>query len=82
MKVMVDDGSYYFYLSLQCSLATMITQPTPNTGHVGYKSLHVVHCMTHSMSYSVAIEHHCDSDVVEMMHPRESKLRWSMRALG
>ena len=47
----------------------MITQPTPNTGlqedDVGYKSLHVVHCMTHSMSYSVAIEHHRDSDVVE-----------------
>ena len=29
MKVMVDDGSYYFYLLF--SSATMITQPTPNT---------------------------------------------------
>ena len=75
--MMVDDGSYYYYLLLPFSLATVIKQTTPNTwlqDDVGYKSLHVVHCMTHSLSYAVAIECHCDSNVVEMMHPRESKL--------
>ena len=68
MKVMVDDGSYYLYLLLQFSSATMITQPLPNTrlqDDVGYKSLHVVYCMTYRMSFSVAIEHHCDSDVAQ-----------------
>ena len=35
---------------------------------------HVVYYMTYRMSYSVAIEHHCDSDIVETMQPRESKL--------
>ena len=76
MKVMVDDGSYYYYLLLPFSLPTMITQLAPNTrlqDDVGYKSLHV-HCMTHSLSYAVAIDCHCDSNVVEMMQPRESKL--------
>ena len=46
MKGMVYDGSYYFYLFLQFSLATMIKQPTLNTrlrDHVEYKSWHVVH---------------------------------------
>ena len=41
----VDDGS--LFLVLKFSLATIIAQPTPNTrlqDHVGYKSLHVVHC--------------------------------------
>ena len=83
MKGMVDDESHYLYLVLQFSSATMITQLTPNTrlqDDVGYKSLHVMHCMTHSMSYSVAIEHHCASDVVETMQPRDSKLRWSIWA--
>ena len=54
LKVMVDDESDYFQLLLQCSLATMIMQHTPNTrlqDDVGHTSLHVVHCMTHSMSY-------------------------------
>ena len=38
------------YLFLQFSLATMITWPTPNTrlqDYVGYKSLHVVHCIVY-----------------------------------
>ena len=34
------------------------------------------------MSYSMAIEHHRDSDVGETTQPRESKLRWSMWAKG
>ena len=70
MKGMVFD------LLLRFFLATMITQPTPNTRiqkDVGYKSLSVVHCLTHRMPYSVAIEHHRNSDEVEAMQPRESK---------
>ena len=46
--MMVDDGSYYFYLLFQFSSPTMISQSTPNTrlqDDVGYKSLHGVHCM-------------------------------------
>ena len=45
MKVKVDDGS--LYLLLQFFSATMIAQLTPNTrlqDHMGYKSLHEVHC--------------------------------------
>ena len=54
MKGMVYDGSYYFYLLLQFSLATMITQPTSNTNlqdDVGYKSLHVLHLLTDLFKY-------------------------------
>ena len=54
VKVMVDDGSYYFYLLLQFSSATMITQPLPISmlhHHVVYKSLHVVYFVTHGMIY-------------------------------
>ena len=63
----------------------MISQPTPKTrieDDLGYNSLHVVHCMTHSMSHSVAVKHHHDSDVVEAMQPRESKLRCPLSQLN
>ena len=45
-------------------------------GISNYMSLHdiICHYMWHTQ-HAVAIEHHCDSDVVEMMQPRESKLR-------
>ena len=43
-------------------------------GISNYMSLHdiICHYMWHTQ-HAVAIEHHCDSDVVEMMQPRESK---------
>ena len=56
-KVMGKDGSYCLYLLLHFSSATMITQPTPISRlqhHVVYKSLHVVHCMTHCSIHEVS----------------------------
>ena len=67
MKVKVDDGS--LYLLLQFFSATMIAQLHPT---LGYKIIwgisHYMRCIV-SMSYSVAIEYHCGSDVVELMQP-------------